>query len=65
MSNIMGTPKDIELLLIKEKDKDEYEISDGELSPLSPITYTKPPPSPRLKKNWLYDILDLISNIYK
>ena len=30
----MGTPKDIELLLIKdkEKDKDEYEISDGEYS---------------------------------
>ena len=65
----MGTPKDIELLLIKDKDKDkdkdEYEILDGELSPLSPITYTKPPPSPRLEKNCFYDILDLISYIYK
>ena len=58
-------PKDIELLEIKEIWKEEEDMIDGEISPLSPITYTVPPPSPRIYKvNLINDILELIRYVY-
>lgn len=62
----MGTPTEFELVeMYKSKVESDEE---GELSPLSPITYTIPPPSPisRLEKtkSLLNDLWDMMKYVY-